>query len=251
MDVEMKNLGLTLIIGLLISQNLMATEPDWTDYAKVLQLVQNSERHNVSVTLMDYNRLKQSALLDRVTQQITDFPLKSLSSREETLAFYINTYNILALKMVLDHWPLKGIKDIGSWFNPVWKKEAGMIGGKAVSLDDIENRVLRPLKEPRIHFAIVCASISCPDLRAEPYTAKNLDQQLTAQTESFLNNAQKGVLVDGKGVRISKIFKWFKEDFKAVGGVETFMMTYRKDLPQSFTIEGYIDYDWSINALSQ
>lgn len=121
-------------------------------------------------------------------QNIKQFPVKNLSSREKKLAFYINSYNILALKMVVDHWPLKSIKDIGSLFRPVWGKVAGTISGKLVSLDDIENDIIRPMGEPRIHLAIVCASVSCPDLRTEPYTAKKLDSQLDEQVRLFLNN---------------------------------------------------------------
>lgn len=94
---------------------------------------------------MDYQALKENGKLEAAYQQLSNFPVKSLSNREEKVAFYINAYNILALKMVLDHWPIESIKDVGSLISPVWGKSAGAIDGKTVSLDEIENKILRPM----------------------------------------------------------------------------------------------------------
>jgi len=171
-----------------------------------------------------------------------------LKKHIKKLAFYINTYNILALKMMIDHWPQKSIKDIGGFFNPVWGKEAGMVAGKVVSLDDVENKIIRPMGEPRIHLAIVCASVSCPDLRSEPYTAAKLEVQLDEQVNTFLANNKKGLLVERNELIVSKIFKWFAKDFKHVGGVDSFIRQYRPDLDKAIKIEDYLDYDWSVNA---
>ena len=158
----MKNSALLQVLaGLLLASNVAAVEPDWKEYARVLSAVKQGEKHGISVALVNYAALKNSGLLEKVYQQISGFPVQSLNGRDETLAFYINTYNILALKMVVDHWPVESIKDVGSFFSPVWGKDAGTIGGKTVSLDDIENKIIRPMGEPRIHLAIVCASVSC------------------------------------------------------------------------------------------
>ena len=197
--------------------------------------------------MVDYAQLKKSGQLQAVYQQISQFPVESLDSREEKLAFYINTYNILALKMVVDHWPLESIKDVGSFFSPVWGKTAGIIGGKQVSLDTIENDIIRPMNEPRIHLAIVCASVSCPDLRNEPYTAEALNTQLNDQTQSFLRNNKKGLRIDKKAIHISKIFDWFEKDFSEVGGVEAFIRQYRTDLP-TIEFDADIPYDWTVNS---
>jgi len=247
----MKNLALSIILGLWLMNNATAAEPDWTEYAKVLQFVSSGEKHSVPVALVDYAALKKSGLLEPVYQNISAFPVKSLSSNNEKLAFYINTYNILALKMVLDHWPLDSIKDVGYFLSPVWGKEAGFIDGESVSLDDIENRKIRTLGEARIHFAIVCASVSCPDLRNEPYTANKLHQQLNEQVQIFLGNDKKGLLLANNKIEVSKIFKWFQDDFNKAGGVEAFIRRYRSDLPVLAKFSGYIDYDWSVNALSK
>jgi len=228
-----------------------AVEPDWKDYASVLNAVEQGERHGTKLALVDYASLKKSGLIDKSYQLVSAFPVELLNGRDEILAFYINTYNILALKMVVDHWPLESIKDIGSFFSPVWGKSAGVIAGKSVSLDDIENKFIRSMGEPRIHFAIVCASVSCPDLRSEPYTASKLISQLDEQVKAFLKNDKKGLYIAEDEIVVSQIFKWFKQDFDKVGGVGAFVRRYRNGLPVSFPIDADIDYDWSVNALSK
>lgn len=247
----MKKLVLKIISGLLFVHNVAAVEPNWKDYARVLNSVKQGEKHGVSLALVNYVALKKSGLVDEVYRQISVFPVEFLSGREETLAFYINTYNILALKMVIDNWPLKNIKDVGNFFSPVWGKDAGSIGGKVLSLDDIENNIIRPMGDPRIHLAIVCASVSCPDLRNEPYTSAVLYKQLDEQVNTFLRNENKGLFIARDEIVVSKIFKWFKRDFDKTGGVEAFIRSYRADLPVAHTIKANIDYDWSINGLNQ
>jgi len=247
----MKHLIAAFFIGLLFTNHVMAQEADWSDYAKALEFVQQGKKHGTPLVVVDYAALKQSGQIEKAYQTITQFDVSQLQGHDEKLAFYINTYNILALKMVVDHWPQKSIKDIGSFFSPVWKKEAGMIAGKTVSLDDVENKIIRPMGEPRIHLAIVCASVSCPDLRAEPYTAAKLNQQLNDQAKSFLANNKKGLVIQQGELKVSKIFKWFKQDFDKAGGVESFIRNYRTDLADSVKIDDYLDYDWTVNALEK
>ncbi len=247
----MKHSVLKVIAGLLLANNVAAQEPDWKYYAEVLKSVTQGEKNGTPLALVDYAALKKSGLVDKVYQQISAYPVTSLKGKDETLAFYINTYNILALKTVVDHWPLESIKDVGSFFKPVWGKEAGKIGGNTVSLDDIENNKIRPMGEPRIHLAIVCASVSCPDLRNEPYTATTLNKQLDEQANAFLRNDKKGLHIAQDEIIVSKIFKWFKKDFEKVGGVEVFIRGYRADLPVAYEIDADIDYDWSVNGLSK
>jgi hypothetical protein len=238
---------LLLITLSLLTFNSWARSPDWTAYAELLKQVKPGIKHGTPLAVVDYTQLKKSGQLQAVYQQISQFPVESLGSREEKLAFYINTYNILALKMVVDHWPLESIKDVGSFFSPVWGKTAGIIGGKEVSLDTIENDIIRPMNDPRIHLAIVCASVSCPDLRNEPYTTEALNTQLNDQTQRFLRNHKKGLRIDKKAIHISKIFDWFEKDFSEVGGVETFIRQYRTDLPSS-KFDADIPYDWAVNS---
>jgi len=245
----MKKLTLIMVTGLVLASNAVAMQPDWHDYTIILSTVKQGEKHGIPLALVDYSALKKSGQLEKVYQQISAFPVESLSGKEEILAFYINAYNILALKMVLDHWPLESIKDAGSFFSPVWGKDAGVIDGKTVSLDDIENKIIRPMGEPRIHLAIVCASVSCPDLRSEPYTAELLYKQLDEQASVFLKNDKKGLYIVKDEIIVSKIFKWFSEDFDKLGGVGVFIRRYRTDLPLGYSITADIDYDWSVNGL--
>jgi hypothetical protein len=141
-------------------------------------------------------------------------------------------------------------KDVGTLISPVWDKPAGSINGKTVSLDDIENKILRQMGEPRIHFAIVCASVSCPDLRNTPYTASNLNAQMNEQVQQFLANADKRVRIGDRNIQISRIFDWFEMDSKPAGGVETFIRRYRADLPELPLKDG-INYDWSLNGITE
>ncbi len=239
---------LALTTLLILSFSTFATEPDWSAYAEALKSVSPGAKNNVKLALVDYLTLKENGKLETAYQHISNFPVKNLSSNDEKLAFYINTYNILALKMVIDHWPLDSIKDVGSLISPVWGKPAGSIDGKTVSLDDIENKTLRPMGEPRIHFAIVCASVSCPDLRNTPYTATKLNVQLDEQVRQFLA-ADKGLRVGKDSVQTSKIFDWFGKDFNAVGGVEAFIRRYRTDLP-ALPLKENINYDWNVNGIT-
>ncbi len=239
---------LAFTTALFLTMNVSATEPDWKPYANLLaSSVKQGTKQGVSLAMVDYAALKKSGKLDAVYQQLSAYPVAKLQGKQEKLAFYINTYNVLALKMVVDNGSLKSIKDVGSLISPVWGKDAGVIGGKTVSLDEIENKVIRPMGEPRIHFAIVCASVSCPDLYNKPYTAAQLDSQLNRQANVFLNNAKKGLFSDGKQIHVSKIFDWFEKDFKTVGGVEAFIRHYRADLP-ALEIDADIDYNWNLNG---
>ena len=228
--------------------NLQAKEPDWTNYGKLLsQHVKQGQRHGIPLMMVDYVGIKNDPLYGKVVGQIKGFNTDQLSGNNEKLAFYINAYNILAIKMVLDHWPVKSIKDAGSLFSSVWKKDVGQINHKTVTLNEVEHEVLRKLGEPRIHMAIVCASVSCPDLRDEPYTSMKLSVQLDDQTKKFLNNSGKGLRLKGNTAEVSKIFGWFEEDFEKRGGIAKFIKSYRKDLPKNIKIDSDISYDWDLN----
>jgi hypothetical protein len=157
--------------------------------------------------------------------------------------------------MITDHYPIKSIKDVGSFFKPVWKRVAGTVGGKERALNDIEHEILRKMNEPRIHVAIVCASVSCPDLRQEVYSAGKLNEQLDDQMEKFLRSPGKGMKLDERKNRVylSSIFKWFAEDFASRGGVLKYIGQYvtaeeRKVLNNSKIKISYLDYNWEING---
>jgi len=183
--------------------------------------------------------------LQLVSQFETATPA-ALVNQQERLAFYINAYNVYAIKMVIDNMPLNSIRDAGSLFTQVWKKPVGTIAGEPITLDQIEHAILRSMGEPRIHFAIVCASLSCPNLRQEAYRAQILEQQLDDQVKIFLNDDSKGLVLEGQRLRLSQIFDWFEEDFDPLGGVEAFVRGYR-ELPQQVNWRANLPYNWDLN----
>jgi len=236
---------LSLVI---IVSPVQAKEPNWTEYSALLKKYVSAGRiKNVDLMMVDYEGFKTDAAFHRVVSQLDAFDTQQLVTRNEKLAFYINAYNILAIKVVLDHWPVDSIKDVGGLFSPVWKKNAGEINRKIVTLHEIEHEILRKMAEPRIHMAIVCASVSCPDLRNEAYTAAQLEQQLDDQTKKFLANAGKGLYVKRNVAYVSKIFDWFEEDFSIYGGVKGFIQKYQPVLSAVSDVEADIDYDWQLN----
>ena len=227
-----------------------AIEPPMDLYQNILTRYVKPETHDGTIlNWVNYSDLKKDADFAQLVKQIAEFSPDKLEGKQEQLAFYINAYNILALKTVVDNWPVKSIKNAGSFLKPVWKKDAGAIGGKQVSLDEIEHEILRPMGDPRIHMAIVCASVSCPDLRTEPYMAKNLNEQLDDQTSKFLSNPQKGLIIEDNKARTSKIFDWFADDFiKTNGSVRNFITQY-SDISEDIKLtRGGLPYNWSVNG---
>ena len=202
---------------------------------------------------VDYRGLKahQAELDDYLRTLVTAKQLDQLP-REDRLAFWINAYNAYTVRMVLDHYPLKSIRSIGLLPGAAFRESFIPIGGEELSLNDIEGR-LRAMKEPRIHFALVCASKSCPALRGEAYTGPQLDAQLDQAARGFLADGRKNRL-DKDGVALSSIFKWYRGDFEsAAGSLEAFVIRYAPQgigqaLKQPGTRIGFLDYDWSLNG---
>jgi len=176
------------------------------------------------------------------------------TDRNGKLAFWINAYNILTIRVILSEYPVKSIKDAGGWFSSVWDVDAGVAAGEMRSLSEIEHEILRPMGEARIHAAIVCASVSCPPIRAEAFAAGKLDAQLDDQMRSWLANEKTGLDVEDEGqtLRVSSIFDWFGEDFEEeTGSVRAFLVRYmpeekRASLKADNRIR-YLYYDWSLN----
>ncbi|MBF0380761.1 MAG: DUF547 domain-containing protein [Magnetococcales bacterium] len=235
-----------LSIGFTTPNPLKASEPNWSSYAAILeQHIEQKTKDGITLAWLDYPAIKTDPNYEKTLYELQSFSLGHLESKEERLAFYINAYNIFAIKMVLDNWPVESIRDIGSWFNPVWKKKVGKIGGKTVTLHEIEHDILRKMGEPRIHMAIVCASLSCPDLRKEPYTAEKLEAQLKEQTYRFFDNKSKGLNISGESIKTSKILDWFAEDFN---DRIAFISKYHPDITKKGKIDGFLNYNWSLNG---
>ena len=188
-------------------------------------------------------------------------------SRDERLAFWINAYNAYTIRLVLDHYPIDGIWSI----TPLWKRPLGGpfaidfiplghlapgVGGAEISLGEVEHEILRKrFDEPRIHFAIVCASKGCPILQDRAYTGAEIDGQLDRASTDFLGDpARNRYEPDRNRLAVSPIFKWFSKDFQPGGGPAGFMGRYgpeaaRRALRDSETSPSvtYTSYDWTLN----
>ena len=220
-------------------------------YGEILEdYTQPSEIEGMPLTSVDYQSLKGDERWPLVVEKLAEISASELPTPDHQMAFYINAYNILAIDKVLSNWPLRSLRSVGSMINPVWLHDAGRVAGEPVTLNYLEHEVLREMGDPRVHMAINCASISCPDLRQEPYTAKNLDDQLNDQVERFLSQEGKGLVVDSEDrtVHLSAVFDWFEEDFEAVGGVDAFVQSYRPDLKGDWSYEADLGYNWGINS---
>ncbi len=163
-------------------------------------------------------------------------------SKNEKLAFWINAYNAFTIKLINDNWPVKSIRDIS---NP-WKQKNINIGEDVYDLNSIEHEILRKMQEPRIHFAIVCASYSCPRLLNEAYKAKKIESQLEAQTISFINDSKRNKITD-KDAGLSRLFKWFKSDFTAKGTLIEYINKYSAVKINKDASVNYLIYNWSLN----
>ena len=176
--------------------------------------------------------------------QLSKNPPTAADSKAEQMAFWINAYNAYTIRLILDNYPLKSIKDIGE----PWKKEFILIGGQKMSLDNIEHGILRKkFDDPRIHFALVCASISCPPLRPEAYSAARLNAQLDDQARDFLNNSGKNKITPASA-QLSSYFDWYKDDWNANGqSVVKWVNKYSKTKIDANTKIGFMDYNWNLN----
>jgi hypothetical protein len=240
---------------LLVSGAAAAAGPDDALYAELLGRY-TRESPDLAGTRVDYRGLAAEPDWRKLISQLEQSDPGLLKTKAEKLAFWINAYNILAIQTVLSGYPLESIRDLGSFFSPVWKREAGEIGGQPVTLHEIEHEILRPMREPRIHAAIVCASTSCPSLSRKPFTARDIDTQLTAAFRRFLADTGKGMRIDRgeQELWLSSIFDWFEEDWEAQGGVLKAIIEYAPIADQDWLRENadeldveHFDYDWGLN----
>ena len=214
-------------------------------------------KQHVAVGLVDYDAFARAPTFPRYLSALDAAPVDELPVSER-LAFWINAYNVLAIDVVVAHYPVASIRDAGSLLRPVWKRPAGRIGGRTRSLDEIEHGILRPLGDPRVHAALVCASTSCPSLRREPYEAARIDAQLDDALRRFLADRRKGAAFDPAAGRLllSRIFAWFEEDFASRGGVLAFVLPRLPEEIRAAVAAGpgavrveHFDYDWRLNDL--
>jgi len=197
--------------------------------------------------------VKDSVALNSYLTALSSCPPSKDWGEKERLAYWINAYNAFTVQLIVRHHPVKSIKDIGPrlavpMVNSVWDVKFIDIGGVGMSLNRIEHEILRKeFNEPRIHFAIVCASHSCPVLSNRAFTAVELERQLEAQAIAFINDPERN-RIGRDGLQLSAIFNWFKGDFTKDGTLPDYIRRYAKT---SFTDRpkvSFLDYDWNLNG---
>jgi hypothetical protein len=196
-----------------------------------------------------------SAVLTAYIARLAAIPT-STYSRPEQRAYWINLYNALTVRVVLDHYPVKSIRDIdispGLFDDGPWDKPLVEVEGQPVTLNDIEHRILRPIwGDPRLHYALNCAAIGCPDLQQAAFTVENTDRLLDAGARAYINSPR-GVHFDAGDLIVSSIYAWYAEDF---GGSDAAILDHLRryaapDLAESLSLFSEIDghdYDWALN----
>ncbi|MEM9044533.1 MAG: DUF547 domain-containing protein [Pseudomonadota bacterium] len=209
-----------------------------------------------TVALVNYGGIaSERPVLDGYLQLLSNTNVAELD-RPEQFAFWANLYNALTVKVILDHYPQKTIRDIdispGFFSDGPWGAKLITVEGVELSLDDIEHRIMRPIwQDPRVHYAVNCASIGCPDLHKGAFTAANLDAQLDAAARAFVNHPR-GAQVSRGNLYVSSIYEWFKDDF---GGRDAGVIAHLKQYAEPrlanelARVRRISDdaYDWSIN----
>lgn len=226
-----------LFLTFIVFQATKAQTVNYSSWNKLLQKHVNTFGEVNYRAIISDKQLLQSSL-DEFTKNQPD----NSWSESETLAYWINAYNAFTIKLIIDNYPIESIKDIK---NP-WDKQFIPIGKNLMSLNDIEHNILRKMNEPRIHFAIVCASISCPKLLNEAYLPSKLDLQLTVATEEFLSDKTKNNITQDN-IKISRIFKWFSEDFIQNGTLIAFLNQYTTVEISPNAKKSFNDYNWDLN----
>ncbi len=214
------------------------------------KLFDNIVKNHVIDGVVDYPAIAEDSTFNQYLEQLANPP--ATQSRDEQLAFWINGYNALAIHGILD-----GLSP-STFFGRIgyFKNAKYAIGGRSITLNDLERKIIIPYNEPRIHFAINCASASCPKLVSYAYSAQQLDQQLDTVTRNFINDSTRNRFDrQNKVAHLSKIFDWFKKDFEQhSGSVQKYVAQFVNDpkLAKELNSEQYrikfLKYDWSLNG---
>lgn len=252
----------SLALGVIVSLVSMASFADGFDHdhrawTETLKLYQDSRGMVRYASLKSDLAKNKAQVFSGYLGAIQRVSLKDFNSwnQEQQMAFLINAYNALTLKLIVDHYPVSSIKKVGGLFKKPWSIEFfSLLGGKIKSLDPIEHEWLRPrYKDYRIHAAVNCASISCPPLRGEAFVAARLGQQLDEQMRVWLKDPSRNLIeVNSRTATISKIFDWYEKDFvEWGGGVVAVIQKYGAPtggaaVPKDLKIK-YMTYDWGLN----
>lgn len=226
-------------------------------YVKVGATINDIHTNSVDYAALAVEAKRADSYYSMLLKELAAFNTAALKSREERIAFWVNVYNIGAIKTIVDHYPVESVRSKRiNWLGQPWSRKVMVVGGKEFSLSEIENDILLDgLKELRVHFGINCASVSCADLLPLPYRAAVLYSQLEAQGRKLLADPKKGLLIDRgkKTVFLSQIFKFDKMHFDALGGgalayIRPYLVAADRAAIAAGDLKlGYLGYDWNAN----
>ena len=213
-------------------------------------------KSHVNEGLVDYKALKTDPRLDQYLEELKEADLDALKNRQDKVAFWTNAYNAYTLKLITQYYPIGSIMDIKEpGYKDAWKIPLAAVGGKTYTLDQIENEILRPnWPDPRIHYALVCAAQSCPQLRDEAYTADKLDAQFDEQAVWFMRNRNEFDLKKRTAV-LSQVYDWYAVDFGKNQSdiLQTLIPHVDESLAKSFKKDAkkwkirFVEWDWRLN----
>jgi len=249
--------------------NAFATGFSYSSYQQFLDKYVVSGKYigDMNLNVVDYDAIQKDkenpgSLYDKVLQQFADFDPNGIEGRQNQIAFWINAYNIGAIKMIMDHYPVDSIRSTTiHWLKNPWNKKILTVGNTKYSLSQIEHDILLgTYGEPLAHFAIVCASLSCPDLSPTVFKGDQLMEQLERQARLFLENEKKGLRIDRENgvVHFSMIFQFDTKSFPngakdAIPLITRFIANEQdREYLRSETYESkYLDYNWGLNTLQR
>ena len=203
------------------------------------------QKHVSGNGVVNYDSFKKEEYkLNEYLKMLTSAEPKENWSRNKKLAYYINLYNASTVSLILKNYPVESIKDIEN----AWDISFIKIGKKTISLNYLENKIIRPVfKEPKIHFAVNCGAASCPKLSNNAFSEKNVDTLLQENTERFLKSSGLGIRQNGGEVELSKIFEWYADDFGGKDNLLKWITTNSSlDLSKD-SVKSFINYDWKLN----
>ena len=234
--------------GAVSASNAESTPPDHAVFDRLLK------RYVDDYGLVDYKSLKENR--DELDAYLSILEANAPSdswTTNERLAYWINAYNAFTLDLIVEFYPVSSIKDIGAiiqipFINTPWDIKFIKIGEEIYDLNNIEHGIIRrEFDEPRIHFALVCAAMSCPRLRNEAYEAIRLEEQLSNAAREFLADTAKNRFINSAEAELSKIFLWYGGDFKEEQSLISFLNTYAPiQLAEDASLD-YLDYSWELN----
>jgi Protein of unknown function, DUF547 len=199
------------------------------------------KKHVSATGKVNYKGFKEDLeILETYIRSLNESAPAETASKETRLAYWINAYNAVTVRLIVANYPVASITKLDG--GKPWDVKRYSNGGKKMSLNDIENNILRPMGDARIHFALNCAAKSCPPLLNEAFTTENVNKLLEQRTRQFINSSR--TVIEKDAVKVSKVFDWYGKDF---GNVVDFVNKYAKTKASKTAKVSFADYDWSLN----